>query len=264
MESKGNTSHIISLTTDYGQSGYYVPALKGILLHSPHQLQLVDITHDIENYSIVQASFIFKNAWHTFPKGTIHFINVNNYSSDKEYFIFFKKNGHYFLGPDNGFFSLVFEEELPGAIYKFPYKEKSFNDVLKAYTYVINKFIEGKTSSQIGRKIDNIQHYINIKAVISKDYIRGTIIFIDKFGNCITNINHDTFNEIHNNRNFKLYYKRHNPIETISQFYYQVEIGEPLCLFNTTGLLQLSINQGNAHQLLGLEIDDTVQIDFFE
>ena len=98
---------IITLTTDFGTKDYFLPVIKGAILSATPQAQLIDITHAITPYDIVEAAFIFQNCWHRFPKGTVHLISVNDYYSKDARYIAFEKEGHFFIGPDNGLFSLI-------------------------------------------------------------------------------------------------------------------------------------------------------------
>ena len=78
---------IVTLTSDFGLNDYYVASIKGAMLCENQTLNIVDITHNINNYDIVQASFIIKNAYKNFPEGTIHILSVNNFYSKKRRFL---------------------------------------------------------------------------------------------------------------------------------------------------------------------------------
>jgi S-adenosyl-L-methionine hydrolase (adenosine-forming) len=100
-----------------------------------------------------------------------------------------------------------------------------------------------------------------LQPVISQNQIRGSVIHIDNYDNVILNITRDLFQKISKNRPFQLYFKRHDPITQLSNYYNDVPIGETLCLFNSD-YLEIAINMGKAAELLGLKIEDTVQINF--
>ena len=103
---------------------------------------------------------------------------------------------------------------------------------------------------------------ITLQPVTSKSQIRGSIIHIDNYENAIVNISRELFEQLSKKRTFSLYFKRYNPITQLSEQYYDVAIGDILCLFNSAGYLEIAVHMGKAATLLGLKIDDTVQIDF--
>ena len=114
---------IVTFTSDFGLNDYYVALIKGAMLCENPNLNIVDITHNINNYDIVQAAFILKNSYESFPKGTIHILSVNSFHDRKRKFLAIRHNEHYFVGPDNGIFSLLFDE-IPKDIYKLDFVNK--------------------------------------------------------------------------------------------------------------------------------------------
>ena len=255
---------IVTLTTDFGWQDYYLAAIKGALLCEYSQLHLVDLTHGVDNYDIVQAAFLFKNAWKEFPEGTIHLISVNDYGAGSRRLLVTMYQGHYFVAPDNGLFSLVFEEQEPTTYYGLEYDKEIQFPIKKAYAKAIGHLANGKELTSLGTVAEDIVRRITLQPVTNKDQIRGSFIYIDNYENAITNINKSLFDKIGEGRPFKLYFKRHDPIIQLSGHYSDVPIGEPLCLFNAVGYLEIAINMGRASGLLGLKKEDSVQIDFYD
>jgi S-adenosylmethionine hydrolase len=255
---------IVTLTTDFGWQDHYLAAIKGALLCENAQLNLVDLTHGVDNYDIVQAAFLFKNTWKNFPEGTIHLISVNDYGSEKQRLLAAVYQGHYFVAPDNGLFSLVFEEEGPKVYHALDYDKEIQFPIRKAYASAIGHLANERDLEALGPVADDIERRITLQPVTNKDQIRGSIIYIDHYENAITNINKDLFEKIGKGRLFKLYFKRHDPIVQLSRHYSDVPIGEPLCLFNAAAYLEIAINMGRAASLLGLKKEDSVQIDFYD
>jgi len=254
---------IVTLTTDFGHRGYDLPRLRGAVLKEQATVQLTDITHEINNYDIVQAAFIFRHVWHRFPKGTIHLISVNDYSAAKPRFLVAAHHGHYFIAPDNGLFTLIFGSgDQPKAFYELKYREDRLLCLEEVYAKAIGFLARGRPVIEIGPPAEEVVQRISLQPVISQRQIRGSIIFIDNYENAITNINRPLFEQVGGGREFKLFFKRHDPICRLSQHYNEVEVGEPLCLFNSAGLLEIAINLGKAGSLLPLKVEDTVQIDF--
>ena len=88
---------------------------------------------------------------------------------------------------------------------------------------------------------------------MSKDEIRGSIIYFDHYGNAVVNIHKDLFQQIGKERDFALFFKRFDPIYRLSHTYLDAEIGEPICRFNSHGLLEIAVTLGRAQEMLGVE-----------
>ncbi len=253
---------IVTLTTDFGQRGYYLARLKGALLREAEGAQLVDITHDIENYDIVQAAFLFRNAWSSFPKGSIHLISVNDYNASPPRFLVAAHHGHYFIAPDNGLFSLIFGNDQPKLFHELKYRQDKLLRLEELYAQAVGFLSKGRPVIEIGLPAEEVVQRITLQPVISHSQIRGSVIFVDNYENVITNVGRDLFEQVSGGRTFQLFFKRHDPIRKMRGHYQEVEVGAPLCLFNSAGLLEIAINMGKASSLLGLNVEDTIQIDF--
>lgn len=254
---------VITITSDFGLNDFYLAAIKGSLLCQVQNLSIVDITHNIENHDIVQASFIFKNAWQHFPAGTLHLVSVKSFYSKKSRFITFEHEGHFFIGPDNGIFSLVFEAFASIPIYEIPFPEETPSFPLNTIFANAAKYIlENKSLSDFKTPIEQPTQRITFQPVITASEIRGSVIHIDNYENVIVNISRDIFGKVGANRPFELYFKRNDPITKLCTRYNDVPIGESLCLFNQSDLLEIAINMGKASSLLGLKLEDAIQITF--
>jgi S-adenosyl-L-methionine hydrolase (adenosine-forming) len=252
--------HIVTLTTDFGLQDYYVPALKGAMLSRFNELHFVDVSHNIKNHDIVQAAYVLKNTWQNFPDGTIHVVSVNNFGGERHRFLVMLHHNHYFVGPDNGIFSLIFEDT-PQYVYEIPFAGLNFAPVRDCLADAVGYIAKDNPIADIGYAVTDMVQRITLQPVISPNQIRGAIIHIDNFDNAIINISKDLFYKVGHGRPFSLYFKRHDPITYLASHYNDVSIGETLCLFNSDNL-EISINMGRAAEMLGLKIDDTVQIDF--
>ena len=247
---------ILTLTTDFGLDDHYVAALKGHLLSLNNDLLLIDVTHNIKCFDIVQAAFVVKHMWTAYPKGTIHLILVQNQTEPQD-LILVQVSEHYFLMPDNGLVTLLFDHET--ICYRIHTSTTLTTRQLVAGTIdtLVSSGLEafGEGSATYVRKI-------HLQPVVTSLYIRGAVVHVDHYDNVIFNISHELFESVSQGRPFELYYKRHDPITRIHKHYYEVGIGEPVCVFNEAGYLVLGINMGRAASLLGLKVDDTVQIHF--
>lgn len=253
---------IVTLTSDFGWKDYYLPMIKGAILCRNEQIQIVDITHDIPSYDIVQAAFIFKNCWKSFPAGTIHLISVNDYPENKEQsFVAIAYQKHFFIGPNNGVFSLIFDK-IPSSAYQLENKPQKRFPLAEVYANAVGHLAAGRPVHEIGFPAKDFFQRITFTPVQSHSQIRGAVIHVDQFENVILNISKTVFEQVGQGRDFSLYFKRHDPINVLSERYQDVEVGEILCLFNSASLLEIAVNMGKASSLFGLKVEDTVQIDF--
>lgn len=252
---------IVTITSDFGWQDYYLALLKGAMLRGNAHLNIVDITHEIKNYDIVRAAFIFKNSWVAFPKGSIHILSVNDLAGTK--YVLIKHNGHYFIGPDNGVFSLVFEEK-PIVVYQLILPEEGTFVLNDIFAKAVEQIVFNLALEDIGEPIESLLTRISFQPIMGQSQIRGAVIHVDNYDNAITNIRKETFDKIAKNRPFKLSFKGHESISVLSKYYHDVPVGETLCLFNSANHLEVAINMGSAAGLLGFDLEDTVQIDFLE
>jgi len=255
---------IITLTTDLGYKDFYQAALKGSILSLSQNLNIVDITHSISAFNIPQAAFVLKNAFPYFPKGTVHLIGINSVFDEKTKYLAVKYKDHYFVGSDNGLFSLMFDEK-PTAIVELNIMQDlkflhfPLTDIFaKAAAHLA----QGGKIEDIGIAVAELEEKVNLQPVIEKNIIKGSVIYIDSFQNVITNISKDLFSKIQQNRDFTLYFRKNESISQLSWHYNEVPEGEKLCLFGISNYLEIAINKGNASGLLGLHLGDIVRVEF--
>ena len=255
---------IITLTTDLGHTDFYQAALKGSLLSLYPTVNIIDISHEIPSFDIQQAAFILKNAYKYFPEKTVHLIGIDSvYNKDTRY-LAIKHNGYYFVGTDNGIFSLLFDDSPEEIVELTVMQDLKFlhfplTDIFaKAAVYLA----KGGKLSDIGSPIQEIKKRVVIQPIIDKNTIRGSVIYVDGFQNVITNITRELFTEVQDNRTFTLHFKRNETIKQLSWHYNEVAEGEKLCLFGISNHLEIAINKGNASGLLGLQMGDIVRVNF--
>ena len=123
-------------------------------------------------------------------------------------------------------------------------------------------FAEGKPFEALGEYPAPLLERISIQPVITPTRIRGTVIHVDNFENVVVNIRRDIFENTLNGRAFSLFFRRNDPITKLSGNYCDVPMGEQLCLFNAAGFLEIAVNMGKAASLLGLKVEDVVEVVF--
>lgn len=248
---------IVTLITDFGLEDHYAGILKGALLSQNSNLNIIDITHNVKNFDIVHAAFILKNTYAEFPKGTIHLMNVMTFHEKKSKCIVFERNGHFFVGPDNGIFSLAFEDELKD-VYVLENGQAGIFAFKDEYAKAVGHIVSGLPISEIGTPTERVERRISLQPVVSNGQLSGSVIHVDGYGNVILNIDRLLFNQVCRGRKFSLFFKRHEPITKISKHYSDVPVGDLLCLFNSANHLEIALNMDRAAEKYSLKIDDTV------
>lgn len=254
---------IVTLTSDLGIKDYYVAIIKGKILSRVATTNIVDISHEIAPFDIQEAAFLLKNTFFHFPKGTIHLVSVHAERRDPTKCLVIEYNGHIFVGIDNGLFALLFEDQ-PSKIIEVPQGTTNNSSFIAkdALSEIVGDLLSGKSLDSLGTPLHTIESKTHLRPPDNAFMIRANIVYIDRFGNLIINITRERFENSRKGRNFVINYKRNEELREISETYGDVPEGERLCLFNASGYLEIAINKGNANQLLGLHLDNTIQIEF--
>jgi len=255
---------IITLTTDLGLKDYYVGAIKGTIYKHLKDVNIVDISHYINRFDITQAAFVIKNVFQDFPKGTVHILGVRPNQNVQIKHVAVQYADQFFVGADNGIFSL-FLDAAPQKVVRLESSELSTSTfpTRDVFAAAAAHLAGGKKIESLGESVNTLNQSTGPRAVLDESVIRGTVIYVDTYGNAITNISKDMFEEIGQNRPFQIMFRMPNyEISTISKAYDEVVEGERLALFGSSGLLQISMNAGNASQLLGLELNSSVTVQF--
>ncbi len=256
---------IVTLTTDWGVGSHYSGAVKGTLMKHIPGVSVVDICHELPVFDIIQASFVLKNAFPHFPEGTIHLLGINTEAGLDTPHVLIRYKGHYFIGADNGTFSLICDEAPDLAIELELLQDTdiftfSTRDV---FAKAASLLAGGSPPESLGRPYPELNKKILFRPVVYPDKIIGKVIFIDHYGNVFVNIDRPLFRETGKNRRFEIRFRSPgNAISQIHLAYSDVAPGDRLALFGSTNYLEIAINQGNASGLLGLHMNDTVSIEF--
>lgn len=254
---------IITFLTDFGEKDYYISAVKGKILSFVPSVQLVDISHQIPLSDISAAAYTLGSVFKNFPKGTIHIAGVQQQLHNQpENMLAAQLDEHYFLLPDNGLLSLLSEKQ-PTLTVVLPQdtSNRSFlvRDVLAP---AAAKLAAGVNITDLGKPAGEIKRLVNRSMRATMKQISGHVIRVDHYGNLITNIKQPDFDLITKKvPDFTIIFGRERHTR-IHQEYSSVEAGEIFIIFNSQGLMEIGINQGDASQLLGLNLDTPVMINF--
>jgi len=250
--------------SDFGENDHYISAVKAKILSINPDIKIVDISHNITPFDIAHGSFVLKSVFREFPPGTIHLVAVNTIDNETDNYIVTSIEGHFFIGADNGLFSLISEQK-PETIIKLrnPDIESSVFPARDIMARTAAMLADGSVVSELGKVIDDFKQLLGRQLKATKKQISGNVIRIDHFGNLITNIDQEIFNILKKERDYIVKFGREE-IPQIHATYAAVDPGECFVVFNSNGLLEVGINKGNASELMGLSYDSPVVINFIE
>ncbi len=264
---------IITLTTDMGLKDHYVAMVKGAILSQQPDVTIVDVSHEVKPFDTSGAAYVLRNAYPAFPAGSIHIVGVNPEADRFTVHVVVKHNGHYFVGADNGIFSLMFEGKADEA---FELTMKLDDDhaafpTRSVFVKAACHLARGGTPDTIGRKIPALRERIGFQPATDDKSIRARVVYIDAYGNLMTNVRRPLFDEVGRGRPFCISFGRSaDDITRIHRTYGEVSDGVCMAFFNAGGHLEIAVNKGvegsggGAARLLGLRENDTVRIDFNE
>lgn len=252
---------IVTLTSDWSKGDYYLGALKGKLTTLSHEINLVEIANSIPPFDVLQETFILKNCYNHFSPGTIHLLGVLCEPAPSSAMVIVYANNHYFIGVNDGRFSHLFDSP-PSIAFKIKTPD-TFSNFLALDLFVSgvktvleNSFEQTTTACDLKRESVT-------RVVYDENSIVGRVIYIDSFGNAVTNIEKSVFDKVHRARNFTIFVQGpYTKISKISRTYSQNNPGELLALFNSLGFLEIAVNLGSLEQSEGISLSSEIRIKF--
>ena len=258
-------ARLITLMTDFGTSDHYVGVMKGVILNINPQVEIVDITHAIPPQDVSAAAFLIDSAYRYFPTGTIHVIVVDPGVGSERRAIVCRTETACFICPDNGILTHILRDEEPihtvtveNSAYFLPQVSNTFHgrDIFAPIAAHLSRGVPiGKLGSPVAQPL---QLPIPKPQVTDKTVI-GQVIWIDSFGNLITNISQEILESLEGGSGVVIH-TGNAKIDRLNQSYTESTVGEPLAIVGSFNRLEIAINQGSAAQALGLERGDTITI----
>jgi len=272
---------VITLTSDYGLVDHRVASMKGKILSWSEEVKVVDITHNITAYNLLQTAYIVRNAYKFFPEGSIHIIAVDSFYHKSRKNIIAKIDGHYFISADNGITNLMFFDIKPEAIYEITLNNRFDDKVIFPATEIFvpaaMHLYKGGLPEVIGRKIKSIKDISFPRAIYNETekMIIGEVMYIDNFGNVVSNISRKFFEKyalISENftvkfRNIVLSKILDQYTDVVTDWSREQEFhGKSSVIFNDTDLLEITIYKGSvqngASSLFGMNTGEKIYVEF--
>jgi S-adenosylmethionine hydrolase len=247
---------IITLLTDFGSEDYYVAAMKGVILSRCGQARLIDISHAIAPQNVLSAAYVLLGAYQQFPPGTIHLAVVDPSVGSNRRGIILRTDRYFFIGPDNGLFSLV----TPESVEAFEIQSSSYLPAKISNTFhgrdifapVAAALAAGVKPEELGSPIPDPKRLAPLIQVTGSK-IKSQIIHIDRFGNAVTGIERHHLNSDLVPRSFAVRIGD-AVIHAQKRFYGEAPVisGEPFVIWGSLNFLEISVTNGSAAALLGL------------
>lgn len=273
---------IITLTTDFGEKDPFAGAVKGAIYSELEAVRIVDISHSVSPFHITEAAYIIQNAYKNFPLGSIHIVGIDSELTPETNHIAVKLDGHFFICANNGIISLITRDIVPEEMVEINIHNKITTNftVLDVFVKTACHIARGGTLGIIGKPISEIKPLTGIQPIVNKSQkqIIGNVIYVDNYGNVVSNITRKLFEEVGKGRPFKIEARR-TSITKIHTTYSEAinftidrhkreEEGKKLAVFNSGGYIELAIYKsnpstvGSAASLFGLDYRDAITINF--
>lgn len=275
VDDDAGSRRVITLLTDFGRDDHYAAVMKGVILGINSDVHIVDITHSVDHYDIRGGAVLLGASYHFFPKGTIHIAVVDpGVGGDRRALLAATQN-YYFIGPDNGLFSYVFEDpaflwvrELQTVEYFLEKVSSTFHG-RDVFAPVAGYLSTGESPDKFGAYLLEPETLDGVVADVEpRGTIRGEVVYVDSFGNLVTNIDTKVFwqgeskAEDDGGRNFPVIEIGGASIRGIGEFYRDSGTDELGAHFNSWPLLEIFLPEGNAAEKLGVVKGDPVKVEF--
>jgi S-adenosylmethionine hydrolase len=284
-----NPTPIITLTTDFGTADHFAGAMKGVIAGIAPRARVVDITHEISPYEIIEGAFVISEAWRFFPKGTVHVVVVDPGVGSARRPILVEAAGHYFVAPDNGVLSMVYDAaKLPAPPVSVGASHASTTVGMRSKHKVrvitnpklmardVSRTFHGRdifapAAAHLARGVSAVRfgkliadHLIladTKPSKLSRNSWRGMIFRADRFGNLITNFHSDDFARITAGP-FELRVGAER-IRRLALTFSEAAIGELVAVVGSSGYIEIVANQASAAQILGCGARSPVDLEIF-
>jgi S-adenosyl-L-methionine hydrolase (adenosine-forming) len=252
------TNAIITLTTDYGTDDHLVGTVKGVILKINPEVTIVDITHHVTPFDLLDGALAIGAAYSYFPPKTIHVVIVDPGVGTERRPLLVSGQHHYFIAPDNGVLSLVYERE-PNVVVRHANAEHYFLQPLSktfhgrdVFAPVAAWLSKGWQTASMGEEIQDYKKMALPRPKPGEAGVKGLVLKIDSFGNLVTNFRpEDLSSEAQNGGGLKMQVGTH-AVKRLVDTFARGKAGEPVAYFGSSGYLEIAINKGNASRTLSV------------
>ena len=250
----------ITLLTDFGTKDPYVGIMKGVILSTNPDVRIVDITHEVDPQDVREGAFLVEEYYRYFEKGTIHVAVVDPTVGSDRKPIVFSKDGFFFIGPDNGLFTLLYDDAV--RIYSIEnrrYMRKEISSTFHGrdvFAPAAAYLASGVQLSMFGSVVQDPVRLPDLLPNVMDNGLHGEVVRFDRFGNAITNISGTVIQDFADGRPITITL-RDMSFSTIHKSYYE---GEVVSLIGSAGYLEFGLFMGSLREKMGLCKGDPVMI----
>lgn len=251
---------LITLTTDFGLNEHYVGAMKGVIYGIFPEARIVDITHGVQSFDVLDGAIAISQAYSYFPNDAIHIVVVDPGVGSTRRPILANTGKYVFLAPDNGVLSLVFQREETASVRHIT-AEHYFNHPVSNTFH--GRDIFAPVAAYMGKGVDpvkfgdEISDYVRFAAPRPKSAApnawKGVVLKSDKFGNLMTNITPQDIPQLFAGAApFKLTIGKAEIVKLCTS-YSEGAQGELFAILGSSGFLEISANKAAASRLAGAD-----------
>ncbi len=255
----------IVLLTDFGLDDNFVGIMKGVILKINSRVNLIDLCHNVRPQDIFTAGFLLRNSYRYFPRRTIFLVVVDPGVGTERKPIIVRTEDYYFVGPDNGVLSIAALADGIRRIVAIENKRYMLKDISDTFhgrdvfAPVCAYLSKGKDLSSFGRTLSKIEKIYIPEPEVAGNILKGEIIYVDRFGNLVANINKNIFRLFVEDKRFTI--EIHDmKIYSIDRSYQEVRPGELVAVFGSSGFLEISINKASANEFLKSYIGQAIKV----
>jgi len=256
---------VVTFTSDLGKRDYYLAAVKSVFLNGEKSSEFIEISNEVSPFNVFEGAFNLRNAYHFFPEQTIHIFSIFSVSDSVSKHVLAMYKNHYFIGPNNGFLSLVLTEK-PTWVKKIIGYEGEQNLLFPSrniYANLAKKMIDGENIDTFLTVEEDFVELSVINPRVNEHEINGIVIYADSFGNIHSNIHKTLFEDVAKGRNFELRLRgTKEKITKIHPHYRKVNSTELMCFFNSTGYLEIAVRGDKVNKLFAIRLNDPIRIEF--
>jgi len=257
----------ITLTTDFGTSDHFVGVMKGVIAGISPSARVIDITHEITPYEILEGAFVIAQAWRHFPKSSIHVVIVDPGVGSARRPILVEAGGHCFIAPDNGVLTMIYDAAKP-KVREISNPKLMAREISRTFhgrdifAPAAAHLAERATRSRFGPLIDDYVRIEGTQPFLTPPNVwHGQILKVDRFGNLITNFHFDHLPGMATER-FELRVGTHR-IRRRARTFSEVALGEVAAIVGSSGYLEIVVNQRSAAQILGCGARSPVELEVY-
>jgi S-adenosyl-L-methionine hydrolase (adenosine-forming) len=259
---------VVTLLTDFGEKDYFVASLKGVILGINPQARIVDLSHQVTPHNIEEAAYLLKSCYRYFPDGTVHLVVVDPGVGSARRPLLVTSSRHFYVAPDNGILSYIYDEETSVEVrhienrqYRLDAAGATFDgrDVFAPAAAWLTK---GQAPGSFGRLIRDYARLRISEPRWQEHCLAGEIVYVDHFGNLISNVTSDHLREARSRRKGDMVQVSigGNTISGLVDHYGEGQDRTPQALINSNGQLEIFVKEGNAAELLKTTVGERIEI----